>query len=370
MRGPASGGLVRRASLPLVVIAAITLLPAPHAGSSIAPTGTELPFHGFFDMAVDMTHQHVFVTGGQSTSEIAVLDFDGHLVRTIGGVSDPAGMILDGNILYVGRAMGYWMEPPASIYKIDAATLSVTGAISVPTRTSGDLGFEGGYLWYSTDACSAWGALAALDPITGNVVWTGSGNDRALYCPTFSSSPSRPSQLVIGDARSFRYDVSMVPPTLEASGSGPHENYVLSPDGATALGYGITEIRTSDFQLTGRTYGTATQPAAATEAEGGLIAGSTNRQNYYFFDLYRSTDSSLLASFNMGQPPALPRGGAFDGSGSSLFVVSDDENGQTSFFVLDPSRRNTELSLTVSAKIVPYGTTTTVTAHLQVQPEW
>lgn len=335
------------------------------------PEGTVLPFDAFADIVVDEAHEHVFVTGGRGNDGVAVLDLDGNLIETIDGPHDASGLVLDGSSLYVGRA-SYKDASSSSIYEIDTGTLSLERTIAIATRTSGDLGFAGGKIWFSAEACQAWGHLVALDPSTGDVAWTSGSNATDLDCPIFSSAPAAlPDELIIGGNRYFNYDVSSIPPTLIASDFGksvPNE-YVLSPDGSSIFATGIREYSTSDFTETGRTFGTSSVAAAVTAEGGRLLLAWTERLNHFYFDLYSLDDAALLASFDMGEPPAWPRRAVFDATASVIFAVSRVDEGSVALFLLDPSQRNVDLALTADPAMVSYGDATTVTAQLETPPD-
>jgi hypothetical protein len=102
---------------------------------------------------------------------------------------------------------------------------------------------------------------------------------------------------------------------------------------------------------------------AVTEADGGFVVGSTNRF-YYYYDLYRLSTSTLLASFEIGQPPVRPYGAAFDPRATKLFVVAADDQGTLRFSVLDPNKRNTTLSASSDPPIVDYGAQTVIKVSL------
>ena len=116
------------------VVAAPGIQPAPHLGVVAAASATgvthttrTLSLQALGDIAIDPTHQHVFITGNPNLTNdsILVTDYSGAEVTTISGESGAAGMVVDGSTLYVARC-----GATSGIDVFDTGTLTKTGSIT------------------------------------------------------------------------------------------------------------------------------------------------------------------------------------------------------------------------------------------------
>src|SRR5439155_769178 len=122
----------------LACVFVVTLAPA----GALAAGPSPVPLPGFFDMAVDNVHQHVFVSAGPGGPGVAVLGFDGSLLRII-EPKGASGLALDAGELYVAAS------DAAEIDVVDTATLSVTGSIPLGDWTQpGDVLIANGLVWF------------------------------------------------------------------------------------------------------------------------------------------------------------------------------------------------------------------------------
>lgn len=139
--------LTVRGRLTVIFVCFVALLAGAAAPARADTTGrTELPLSSIGGMTVDPVGQHVFVSGGPSTSSIVVLDFQGNIVKTITGEAGASQMALDTatNTLYVA------LHDATAISEIDTQTLTETTRFSTaPYPDPTGLVIAGNKLWFS-----------------------------------------------------------------------------------------------------------------------------------------------------------------------------------------------------------------------------
>src|SRR5207247_3809042 len=129
-----SGGGPGARRLRLMVVSGVVgmLGLAPPASSAQVPIQVILPIGGFFDIVVDDSHQHVFVTGDPSLNNLRVVavDYRGNVVKLFRDEPGAAGMALDAghSTLYVALQQG------DAIAAIDTATLREKDRFSLGTE--------------------------------------------------------------------------------------------------------------------------------------------------------------------------------------------------------------------------------------------
>jgi hypothetical protein len=347
------------------------------SSAALGSTVTELPFSGGGWVAVDGANEHVFVSGGTGTSEIAVLDFDGNVVTTITGEEGASGLVVDEatGTLYAALA------DANAISAIDTTDLTETSRISVdPLVSPTQLELAGGKLWF-TNACHSSG--------TGSVELDGSNvteqTDLPSYCPVFATSPGDPNLLAVGDmglspTEIFVYDVSTDPPTLVQSvwnpgDSGNLQDLAVSPDAlnvlmASGAPYFIQSLYTSDLSLAG-TYPTGPYPkAVAVSDDGAWVAAGAESQTDDDVFVFPAGSSTPVRSwdFQSTSKALVPGSLAFSPDASRLFAVStNDSTGHLDFRVYTDATvplLATSTSLTASASTVTIGNSVTLTVHV------
>lgn len=339
---------------------------------AFAGTVTPLSLAGYGDMVVDDAHGHVFVSGGEFGSSIAVLDFDGNLVTTITGQSGARGMALDAatGTLYVA------LQKANSISLIDTATRTeisrfATTGMSAPRSVA----FAGGRVWFDYN-CGGVGGIgsAALD---GSDVQAEGGEN----CVMFATSPGNADLLVaalIGGPSVYVYDVSTGDLESTATGSSPGgasniRDIAVTPDAtevmvASGTPYAVNSFTLSDFTLAG-SFTTGPYPVAlALSADGQFVAGgaaASSAPDVFVF----AADGSEVRNWDVGDStnPLLHRSLAFSADSQRLFAVTGTPTANPVFRTFSSptvAPSPTSLTLSLSASKVVYGRSLTLSAHL------
>lgn len=162
--------------------------------------GTTLPFDGSRssgDIVVDEAHGHVFVSGGEGTTGVVVVDRNGQIVETIPDLAGAEGMLLseDGTTLYVALVDG------KAVAAIDTETL-VARTFAAGDRCPRHLAQVGAHLYF-TEACPNWHyRLMRLDPLTGvidPVTLTGESDQHFRDYAPITAHPTQPGRIFIAD---------------------------------------------------------------------------------------------------------------------------------------------------------------------------
>ncbi len=339
---------------------------------------TDLPYN-FGDIAVDDQHRHVFVSSPDS-GIVSVLDFSGHVVKTLTGLAGADGLLVVDQQLYVT------LKELGDIEAVNTTTLTDEGPIAHGLTAPTQLVTTGGFLWTVSGTCNAWdNQWACIDPRNGNIL-TGS-----LYypaeigsCTTLTTDPSQPNALFASDNGYVRFDVSTGIPVLVAR-TGPNSatgTPAFTPDGTRFITPGgpnqaATDYDTSTLLPDGIIYPGDLYPVttATTPGRGGLVA--TGLDGIYAPDLfvYPIGDPSrqLINTDFGGSYNTVPTCGvAFSHDGTRVFAVHGSTypgEGPTSleFSVLDPPRP-TRLTVHANAA-VNSGRSVLVEASLNT-PSW
>ncbi len=366
--------MVRWTSLVCFLLVAVAFLSPP----SLASSPTPLPFPGGGWIAVDGAHSRVFVSGGAGTSSIAVLDFDGNIVTTIGGQNGASGMVVDtaSGTLYVA------LRDATAISKIETATLTETSRMSVaPLSLPTNLALAGGRLWFAHSCQSGGGA--------GSISLDGAGvrDETTLpgYCPTFATSPGNTNLLAAGDmgispTTLYIFDVSADTPTLVSSvrdpgGAGNLRDLAFMPDASRLLSasgapYMVQSFLSSDLSLAA-TYPTGPYPiAVAVTSDGAYVAAGADASYDKDVFVFPAASTTPVRSWDFSSTgKKLVAGGlAFSPNAGRLFATStNDATGKLDFRVYtNPTvpLTATTTSLTASRTTVRYGGSVTFTAHV------
>ena len=262
---------------------------APSFASSIRPShafaaATALPITSFTDIVVDDANDHLFLSQGLGSTQIAVVDFTGASTGTI-AASEAAGIALspDGSTLYAA------LRGADSIGMYDVDTLAPVGdPMDAGGQLNGELEIVGGSVWfgYEGGGCpEPPGPYLGSMPIGGGSVTQHEGGDFPLGGPVLAASPSADILAVsypscAGQVFST-WSASTDPPTLLA---GPEAifgfpwGFELSPNGATLLlsdSSRVDTFRTSDLEKRALSYDpwpAGATSMATTTANGGWLA--------------------------------------------------------------------------------------------------
>jgi hypothetical protein len=322
-------------------------------------TRTPLPISSFYDMTVDDSNGHVFVSGGSETSDLVVMDTQGNVAAQV-PVAGATGMVLVGTTLYVAAA------DSASIDAIDttASPPAVTSTIDIsPLSNPQDLAYLDGRLWFTAASPDHPDLLNSVDT-DGTGLSVGSWASWMTNPMRFVSADTGGNLVYVYDSSSslHAFDVSSVPPTELHSKGGFNEiaDATLLPganDLAYASGspYNYPVLATSDFSAAGE-YG-VTNPyptaVAASAAYGGLLAGGSNSAgspDVWTFHL-GTTQAFWSYDFNDGSIRVAPHGMAWSADGNTLYVVSSVYNGTSPAFTVfkPPSSATKDSTVQVSA---------------------
>lgn len=222
-------------------------------------SGELLPFSGESpgDILVDETNGHVFVSGGQGTSGIAVAGLDGELVQEIPDLAGAEGLLLsrDGTTLYVALRDG------EAVAAVDTSTMEVTtyptGADTCPRH----LAEVGDDIYFTTSCGDAYFGVMRLDTATRDVAsvsLTGEPDDVFEDAGPIVSDPAYPNRFFVADNHNFdhlvhAYDVDGLTATRSATQSSFDSQIYsldLSPDGdALVVGHhnGMTSLNPADL---------------------------------------------------------------------------------------------------------------------------
>jgi DNA-binding beta-propeller fold protein YncE len=364
-----------RAWLVLLVLVPSLLAPATAFGGN----STTLPLTSYGGLSLAEADGHVFVSGGNGSSTIAVLDTDGNLVSTITGLSAPSGMAYDASssTLYVAQ------RDASSIAVIDAATATKSGSLSIsPLSAPRQLALAGGRLWFSHDCPSGAPQVGTVASIAADGSDLDTGAIAMTNCLTFAVSPSGET-LVIGDTEvgptTIRaYDISTDPPTLlagawNAGGSSFLEQMAVEADGAAVLTAGAWPHAVQSLSLTdlsvAASYATISGPnSVALSADGNFLAAGRAGPSGVDVFVYETGSGSLVRTYELGARQTLqPRGLAFSADAGELYAVTRHaKTGQLILRVLGaPTSAPATTSTTLAAPTpVTYNRTIRVKAHV------
>jgi len=334
--------------------------------SSVAATdGTLLSLHGFDSMVIDETHQHVFVTGGGTNTSVVVVNYDGSVAKTITGVQGAAGMVLEGETLYVAQ------EGQAKIAKIDTAALSQVGTIDLGATTNGDLTLVGDRLWFSGN-CNSGPQIGSIDLTTEQVA---THTEYAFPCQgVFAGSPIGADLVIAAGPDLYRYDVSTTEPVREAYAflEGNASDAVVTPDGqsvlrASGVPYEIEQFRVSNFAGE-TTYPTGPYPVAVDVSDAGYVVAGVNASYDPDVISFALGDPDPVDSFDFHSTQLIvqPAGVRVTADAKRVFVATEgDSYTDVLFHVIDgPGLGRSALTVSVSRARISYGDSILVTADL------
>jgi hypothetical protein len=260
----------------IVAVAAVALfMGAPEASATDAHqlNVTALPFDTYRDMAVDATHGHVFVSGGDL---IVVTDLDGRIVKTI-DAPGASGMELsdDSTTLYAS------LHGAREIVTISTTKLKITARHSVGLLCPRDLALAQGRVWFSHVCFEGRIGFSSLEfdgkrPVIKQWPWS------SALAPQLAATKQWPDLLLVGTSidELITYDISGGDPVLRfTAGEGPRaRDFALTADGSQVVVAGTDHVALSTWSLMQvGTYSTGTQAnAVAIGARNRVAAGVMN----------------------------------------------------------------------------------------------
>jgi hypothetical protein len=368
----------QRRSLLVLCLAAFLLA---SASSAAADSTTQLPpcaAGSATSIAVDPVGHHVFVSGGENSTCIVVLDFAGGIVGTITGEDGAAGMALDSSshTLFVALS-GITSD---AISQIDTTTLTERGRFSTyPYYSPAHLVLAEGKLWFAVAPIEDPGLdVASVNPdgsgLTAENLFGTSGDLAA-------GGAGGHLLALAGTGADYRgtlavYDVSGVTPSLVSSLSdyGPVPLYqpylgdlAFDPSGAhllvASLG-GVESLSTGSLAQTSG-YSSSEDAAVATSSDGTYVAiGGVAGGRPPNVSVVRADGGAPVHRWQVGG--VADHALAFSPDASRLFAVAGD-----SFLVLSGAtiqEATTSTSLAASAPVVRYGSSVTLDVHVTGAP--
>ncbi len=277
----------------------LSLVTLPGPASPLAPR-LALPPLGLQTVAgmlVDPVHQHIFVAPGETGDELAVLDFQGRLVKLIPDLYGAEQLALSTklNKLYVG------LSTATDVAEIDTATLSVTRMFPTGDEV-GSVALAGGRVWSTVDV-----DLASLDPTQPHPQWVSTHIE--LNGGSFASPGETKNLLMIqgavrpGPVAVFKVSGSAV--TQTARGQNETATPVFSPDDTVFYaadgncGRAICTHNLSDLSRTGLFGGFDAPPAipVGLSPDGRTITIISMAANSsYLLEKFNTATGTLLAT--------------------------------------------------------------------------
>jgi YVTN family beta-propeller protein len=334
--------------------------------SAAAPVPLDLP--GYSHLVVDGPHGHVFVSGGQDSTGIAVTDVDGNTVATVAGEPGATSMALspDGGTLYVA------LPGSDAVSAVDTATLTETARYSTGTGTLDDpqsVAYAGGRIWFGYGPAGR-GGIGSID--TSGAQPVVSLHDGGSYAaPVLASSPAAPGTLVAGDGTTGPsgmkvYDVSSGTPVITATrtdGGSFIQDMTITPDGKDVLVASQSPSYQQVFKLSDLsddgTYPTKYYPDAVAVAPDGMVAAGVTGSGPDVY-VFRAGGQAPLHTFDVsadaGNTALATAGLAWAPDDSRLFTVTTDVyGGQPALHVLyEPLKAASTITLSPPAWGYPY----------------
>jgi hypothetical protein len=300
-----------------------------------ASAGTLLPFGDDFisDVVVDQAGGHVFVSGGQGASELAVTNLDGALLQTIPDLPGAEGMALsvDGSTLYVAVAGAH------AVAAVDTGSLEVqrfTTGTACPRQVA-----VVGQDVYFTESCDRENfhlmrlvpASGAVDPVT-----TAQGVSSLTDSWKLVSHPFQPGRLYVVDNASvgrwwlYAYDLEPDGLTARLAATQAFNGEVADVDffaGGQKLfvasSSGVDVLSSSDLNWING-WGTF-RTSLGGAAEDGYSATLNSRNNpgesRVWIDDPTEPASLYIRSYMFAEPTFFPYGGA-ELTDDHLYVVA------------------------------------------------
>ena len=346
--------MIRHATALGWALAAVLIcsLPVARAEDGAAPnTGTLVT--GITSVyAIVAGHGHIYLTPGQGTSTIAVMNPDGSQAGTIDNVPGASGAVIVHGVLYVA-AFG-----ADEIERFDLSTEPATKLAplaTAPLSAPRDLGYAGGHLWFTT-RCGQFNSHVGWMPLDGSWVKELTGRDGNWNnCTGLEANRYAPNRIFLHNeevdpTHLFEFAVGKTKPRLVASDPWDVGRYRGQP--ATPLPGGhVFAMSWSGGNPATFSMDDLTGPIDQFHGIGGTIA-VTDRNGGFVAATRRSTSTvpgqvkvwhlgsgKRAVEFDFGDdyPHALgPL--AFSPDGTALYVVTgSNTDDNVAFRVLDPT---------------------------------
>jgi PKD domain len=333
-----------RRRLTVLLICALALLVGAVSPTRADLPATELPFSSPGGIAVDPVGQHVFVSGGSS---IAVLDFQGNIVKTITGEDGASQMALDSatHTLYVA------LRDANAISEIDTQTLTETTRFSTYTDPDG-LVIAGNKLWiscFNDDGTNCHDGSVSAGIVSANLDGTGqtSAIPSWFFATVLAAGGTGGNLLAVGDTYEEPsavsvYDVSGGAPTLVSS-LPSNESDLAFVNGMTFDGSGTNLLASAgspgaieafsfatSTMVSSAEYPTGPYPRAVAISPDGtrVAAGISTGTNFPPMQTdvlaFPTGDATPLRTWSIGGTAVPGNSLAFSPDGSELFVLAND----------------------------------------------
>jgi len=366
---------------------AVAPLSATHAADTWGQTGVSLP--GYYQMAVDAVHDHVFISeGGDGTfhnigysgaNDILVTDFSGNTVATITGQTGVMGIALspDGSTLYAALSTIH------EVTAISTATLQQTAVYPLDYGiTPYMVAVQSGKLWvsYYTGSADDAGAIGDFDLSAPTVPAPALETQAAMggwgAAPIIAADPADTGNVLVAidpytdTPEAATYDTAADPVTVRAARSA-----LTLPDGSAGCQYAqdlvvipggaqFAPACDNDVNAVGR-YSTANLSHQGSYASGlnsdsvafasktGLVAAGDKTAGNNIDLSVPGGIAKLGGRSTPGSGYVVARGLGLTPDGSKLFAVTNDNGVSTLYTMDEPAINPSALSLTAPASALP-----------------
>lgn len=338
-----SGGSV----LALAAASALLVLVLP--GSTEADTTTSLPITSYYQMVVDASHDHIYISEGGGQNAILVTDLTGQVITTISGENGAEGIALspDGTTLYAA------LSTADAVSAIDTTTLQQVASYPLGAGDSPrDVAVQSGELWVSYGNGTAGEAgIGDIDVSSASPSFQVQPALGGWYgAPELSADPQDTGILVAAEpdmtpSAVASYDVAVDPAAVLAQ-SASFENCTNESDLAVAPGGSefvlacsspdvLYRYSTTDLSQLGSYVASGSYPDAVAIAASGEVAGGT-QDSWPTADVYvyQQDVATAATTYALGFPRMIlaARGLVWSADGSRLYAMMQD--GSDAYYTL------------------------------------
>jgi hypothetical protein len=323
-----------------------------------ATTSVLLPVPAYSHMLIDPAHQHIFFTGGSSSTSILVTDYSGNTVATIPNEPGATGLALsgDGSTVYAALTGG------DAVSAISTSTLTETTRYATGTGTEPVyVAYTSGKVWFGYDGATQSG-IGSVDPSTGAVTLNATNDPINTWyaAPILAASPD--GELAAGEPdRSpdefATYDVSSGTATVLAldlfdQSADNLQSMQITPDGKDLVTASADTpyqqvYKVSDLSADGEYPTTSFPNSVSISGDGSVAAGTYSVSNEVF--VFAPGGSTPLNTYDFGSNWPATDGVALTPDGSELLVVTSLDgtgNNPTLNIIPGPEQAASTLSLT------------------------
>jgi hypothetical protein len=355
-------GILKRIAMTVAVtgaasVAATAGIVATASAQAAASGMVALPVSTYSHMLIDPAHQHIFFTGGPSSTSILVTDYSGNTVATIPNEAGATGLALssDGSTVYAALAQG------EAISAISTSTLTETTRYATGTNAEpADIAYTSGTIWFSYNSATQSG-IGSITPATSVVTLNATNDPINTWYAAPILAASANGELAAGEPNQSpvqlaTYNVSsgtatvLAPKYLDQNADNL-QSMQITPDGSelvTASASSYEQVyKVSDLSYDGE-YPTGAFPDSVSISADGTVAAGTYSVNNEVL-VFAPGGSTPLNTYGFGSNWPATNGVALTPDGSELFVVTT-VNGSGSNPTLNiipgPERAPATLSLT------------------------